>query len=326
MSRPDISSLLERYASGTTSAAENLWVENWLAERQNPDNQWERMDTAGREQWLGGVFADVELTLNKNTPVITMRPRRTLWRVAAVAALLLVCFSLFWQRAAIQNWLNPTQLTAVQTTANQKKEVVLSDGSKIWLNAGSELKYPEKFSGTTREVFLTGEAYFDIKHDDHKAFIVHTGNLITTVLGTAFDIKAGKTDRLIIVTVTRGKVSVSEGKRLLGFITPNQQISYNMQNKLHVQTAVDASQVIAWQSADLRFEDITFQEAAKILSERFKVKITFTNDKIKACRFSGSTLSGKNIDQVLKVICAFNNASYDHNPDGSISIDGKGCN
>ncbi|MES2278636.1 MAG: FecR domain-containing protein [Bacteroidota bacterium] len=326
MSRPDISSLLERYAIGATSAAENLRVENWLAEHQYTHNQWERMDTVGREQWLGQVFADVESTIDKNVPVITMRPHRTLWRVAAIAALLLICFSLFWQRAALQNWLTPTQLTTMQTAANQKKEVVLSDGSRIWLNAGSELKYPEKFNGTTREVFLSGEAYFDIKHDDRKAFIVHTGSLITTVLGTAFDIKAGKTDRLIIVTVTRGKVSVSEGKRLLGFITPNQQISYNQQNKLHVQTAVDASQVIAWQSAELRFEDITFQEAAKILSERFNVKITFSNDKIKACRFSGSALSGKNIDQVLKVICAFNNARYNYNKDGSISIDGKGCN
>jgi len=325
MGRQDISSLLERYANGATSAAENLRVESWLADHQNSENQWELMDTAGREQWLGQVFADVELTID-NSPVITMRPRRTLWRVAAIAAMLLIFLGLFWQRATLQNWLTPTQLTAMQTAANQKKVVLLSDGSKIWLNAGSELKYPEKFNGTTREVFLTGEAYFDIKHDASKAFIVHTGSLITTVLGTAFDIKANKTDRLIIVTVTRGKVSVSEGKRLLGLITPNQQISYNKQNKLHVQTAVDARQVIAWQSAELRFEDITFQEAAKILSERFNVKITFNNDKIKACRFSGSALSGKNLDQVLTVICAFNNARYNHNQDGSISIDGKGCN
>jgi len=326
MSRQDILSLLERYAKGATSATENLRVENWLADHENPNNQWERMDMAGREQWLGQVFADVESTIEKNTPVIPMRPRRTLWRVAAVAAVLLVCFSVFWQRAALQNWLNPTELIAMKTAADQKKQMVLSDGSKIWLNAGSELKYPKKFNGTTREVYLTGEAYFDIRHDASKAFMVHTGSLITTVLGTAFDIKARKTDRLIIVTVTRGKVSVSEGKRLLGLITPNQQISYNQQNKLHVKTLVDASRVIAWQSAELRFEDITFQEAAKILSERFNVKITFNNDKIKACRFSGSALSGKNIDQVLKVICAFNNARYDHNPDGSISIDGKGCN
>ncbi|CAM3741256.1 FecR family protein [Mucilaginibacter galii] len=326
MSRQDISILLERYARGATSAAENLRVENWLANHENPDNQWERMDIAGRKQWLGQVFADVESTIGKNTPIIHIHPRRTLWRIAAGAAMLIICFSLFWQRAALQNWRNPIQLTTMQTADNQKKEVVLSDGSKIWLNAGSELKYPKKFNGTTREVFLTGEAYFNIKHDASKAFIVHTGSLITIVLGTAFDIKAIKNDRLIIVTVTRGKVSVSEDKRLLGLIIPNQQISYNKHTNLHVQSSVDASRVIAWQSAELRFEDITFQEAAKILLERFNVKITFNNDKIRACRFSGSALSGKNIDQVLKVICAFNNAHYDHHPDGSISIDGKGCN
>jgi ferric-dicitrate binding protein FerR (iron transport regulator) len=103
MSRQDILSLLERYANGATSAAENLRVENWLAEHQNPDNQWERTDTVGREQWLGQVFADVDSTIGKNTPVVHIRPSRTLWRVAAVAAMLLICFSIFWQRAALQN-------------------------------------------------------------------------------------------------------------------------------------------------------------------------------------------------------------------------------
>lgn len=325
MSRQNISGLLERYVRGETSATENLRVENWLADYQNPENKWERMSASDREQWLGQLFAKVESTIDKSS-IITIRPRRTIWRVAAVAAMLLICFTLFWQRNTIQNWFNPIRLTVTQTAANQKREIILSDGSTIRLNAGSELKYPEKFNGAKREVFLTGEAYFDIKHDASKLFIVHTGNLTTTVLGTAFNIKANKTDQLIVVTVTRGKVGVSDGERLLGAITPNQQIRYNKENKLHVQTEVLASQVIAWQSAELRFDDITFQEAAKILSERFNVKIIFNNDKIKACRFSGSALSGKNIDQVLKVICAFNNASYVHHRDGSISIDGKGCN
>ncbi len=325
MSRQDISGLLERYVRGETSATENLRVENWLAYYQNPENKWERMSALDREQWLGQLFAKVESTIDKSS-IITIRPRRTIWRVAAVAAMLLICFTLFWQRNTIQNWFKPIRLTVIQTAANQKREIILSDGSTIRLNAGSELKYSEKFNGAKREVFLTGEAYFDIKHDASKSFIVHTGNLITTVLGTAFNIKANKADQLIVVTVTRGKVSVSDGKRLLGAIIPNQQISYNKENKLHVQTEVLASRVFAWQPAELRFDDITFQEAAKILSERFNVKIIFNNDKIKACRFSGSALSGKNIDQVLKVICAFNNASYVHHRDGSISIDGKGCN
>jgi transmembrane sensor len=318
MSRPDIFSLLERYASGTTSAAENLRVENWLAEHQNPDNQWARMDAAGREQWLGQVFADVESTIEKNTSVITMRPRRRLWWAAAAAALLLVGFSLLWPRDA--------PLTAMRTTAYQKKEVLLSDGSKIWLNATSELKYPEKFSGTTREVFLKGEAYFDIKHDDHHAFIVHTGEVVTTVLGTAFDIKEDKINHIVQVTVTRGKVSVADGKKQLGIITPNQQISFNVLNSKSVQTEVNADQALAWQKTELHFEDITFAEAALQLQQRFNVKINFSNGKIKDCRFTGTALKGEKLDKILKVICAFNHATYQTKPDGNIIIDGAGCN
>lgn len=321
MSRLDINSLLERYLKGETSAEENLKIDNWLADRQHPSNPWEQMDAVNRQQWLDEVFADVETDIDKEVPVITMRPRHLLWRVAAAAAILLVGLSLIWQLMP-----GPAQLTILQTATNEKKQIELSDGSKIWLNARTELKYPQKFAGKTREVFLTGEAYFDIKHDSHKAFIVHTGNLVTTVLGTAFNIKAGQKDNLITVTVTRGKVSVSEGKRLLGFITPNQQISYNKLNKMPAKVQVNAAAVIAWQESDIRFEDITFEDAAKTLTDRFHVKIIFANDQIKSCRFSGAALSGKNIDQILKVLCAFNNATYQHNKDGSIYIKGKGCN
>lgn len=317
MSLNDIRDLLARYDKGETTPAENLRVEEWLAAHHNPDNQWERMDPSGRDAWLANVFSSVESRMT--APVVPIRSYRKLWRFAAVAAILLVGFGLLWQRLAAP------RLIALTTSGAEKKLVVLSDGSRVWLNTASELTYPEKFNGKTREVFLSGEAYFDIRHDEHQTFIVRTGKITTTVLGTAFDINARKAGGRITVTVTRGKVSVSAGHQLLSYLTPNQQVSYDLQHQGLVKKTVDASQVVAWQGEDLRFDDITFEDAAKVLTERFRVKITFANEKVKACRFSGAALSGKNIDQVLKVICAFNHATYKHEEDGSISIDGKGC-
>jgi len=209
---------------------------------------------------------------------------------------------------------------------NQQKQITLPDGSKVWVNASSQLKYPQQFNGKTREVFLSGEAYFDIKHDVNKPFIIHTGKIVTTVLGTAFDIKEDKMRHIIVVTVTRGKVSVANGNKQLGIITPNQQISFNLLDSKSVQTDVDASQVIAWQKSELHFEDITFADAALQLQQRFNVKINFSSNKIKDCRFTGTALRGEKLDKILKVVCAFNNATYQTKPDGSILIDGLGCN
>jgi len=269
-------------------------------------------------RWIQGAINEPE--------VIAMPRRNPLWKyIAAAAAVLAIFFTAYLEWPVLQNHLHPVQLTALTVPANQKKQITLADGSQVWVNAGSELKYPKAFDAKTREVYLSGEAYFDIKHDISKPFIIHTGRVITTVLGTAFNIREDKTLHTIVVTVTRGKVSVANGNEPLGIITPNQQISFNIQSNKAVQQAVDATLAIAWQKIDLRFEDQTFAEVAKQLEQRFNVKIGFGNDRIKNCRFTGASLTGEKLEKVLKTICDFNNATYKIQPDGSIIIDGPGC-
>jgi len=325
MSRQDIAYLLDRYLQGNISAQEKELVEQWLSEHNNADSEWQHLSAMAREKWLNDVFAEIQGTI---TPVKKIVPlyQNTLWKtVAAIAAVITIFFTLFISWPAIHGWLTPDNMIAMQVPLNQKQQITLADGSTVFVNAGSELKYPKVFNGKTREVYLSGEAYFDIIHDKSKPFIVHTGKVVTTVLGTAFDINAGRESGRIVVTVTRGKVSVADGKGVIGYITPDQQITYDTKSSTHIQKTVNAAQVVSWQQNDLHFEDITFEDAAKILQQQFKVQISFANDKIKNCRFSGTALKGKNINQILKVICAFNNAAFHYRADHTIVIDGKGC-
>jgi transmembrane sensor len=259
--------------------------------------------------------------------VVSMPPRKILWRsIAAIAAVFALFFTVYLVWPALQNKLYPSQLTALKVPLNQKKYIILADGSKIWINSLSELKYPKVFNDKTREVYLSGEAYFDIRHDAVRPFIIHTGKVVTTVLGTAFNIKEDNLQNTVVVTVTRGKVSVANGDESLGVITPNQQISFNTVSKQHTQKDVDAKQVIAWQQNDIYFDNITFADAAKQLEQRFMVKISFANERVKNCRFTGTALKEDNLDKILKVICTFNKATYQTNTDGNIIIDGPGCN
>lgn len=328
MDRNIIEALLDRYLKGETSQEENELVENWLEENNNPHSEWQHFNQSRKDQWLVDLFSQVQDSVQAHEPkIVVMLQRKHLWRrIAAVAAGLAIFFTLYLEWPALQNRLHPVQLTVLTVPLNQQKQITLADGSKVWINASSQLKYPQQFNGKTREVYLSGEAYFDIQHDASKPFIIHTGKVITTVLGTAFDIKEDKISHIIKVTVTRGKVSVANGKKQLGVITPNQQISFNVLDSKAVQTEVDANQAIAWQKTELHFEDITFAEAASQLQQRFNVKINFSNDKVKECRFTGTALKGGKLDKILKVICAFNNATYQTKPDGSIMIDGAGCN
>ena len=328
MSKIDIEELLDRYLKGETSSQETEQVEAWLNSYQNPGSGWQQMDRTSKDKWLAGLFQEIEATAGVHErKVMLMRPQRHLWlSVAAVAAMLTVFFSVYLAWPLLQSRLQTVRLTVLYAPVNQKKQVVLADGSTVRLNSNSQIKYSQAFSGKIREVYLSGEAYFDINHDAARPFIIHTGKVITTVLGTAFNIKEDSQLHSVTVTVTRGKVSVANGSEVLGTITPNQQISFNSVSRRHIQTNVDARQAIAWQESDLHFDDITFADAAAQLQQRFKVRISFANGKVKNCRFTGTALKGEKLGDILKVICAFNNAAYKTKSDGSIIIDGQGCN
>jgi transmembrane sensor len=272
-------------------------------------------------------FAEDLLLIRQGLPLKETTHLITWWRTAAaIAAVLAIFFTFYLTWPGLQDDMHSGTLSALKVAPGQKKQLMLADGSKVWVNAGSELRYPEKFIGNTREIYLSGEAYFDVHHDPSKPFIIHTANVVTTVLGTAFNIREDKTKHTIEVTVARGRVSVANGDRMLGIITPDQQISFNTSSEKVIQQNVDALKIASWQKTDLQFEDVTFAEVAKRLEERFGVKISFANEKIKACRFTGASLTGEKLDEVLKTICGFNNASYQTRDDGSIIIDGPGCN
>ena len=326
MSYNDIKDLLDRYATGNASDEEVERIESWLDENGNPNSEWQQMDKVHRDIWLAGVFQEIRQDITSDDAKVVALRKRNTWRsVAAVAAVFVLFFTLWLEWPALQARLNGVRLTVVTASSTQKKEVVLADGSTVWINSSSQIKYPLKFENAIRELYITGEAYFDIKHDVSRPFIIHTGKVVTTVLGTAFNIKEDKHSHTVVVTVTRGKVSVANGSQSLGTITPNQQITFNTVTDKHVQHSIDAEKVIAWQENYIHFNDVTFAEAAAQLQQRFKVKITFANEKIKNCQFTGAALKQEKLDNILKVICEFNKAAYQTKADGTIVIDGPGC-
>lgn len=328
MNRSNIEQLLNRYLKKETSVAENFLVEQWLMENGNADPEWQKLDRSSKDQWLSDVFAEVKDSLNTNkSKAVVMKPRRYIWyKIAGTAAVLMIAFSFYLSGLIFNRGILSSDLTTISVPDHQKKLITLVDGSKVWLNAGSELRYPETFKGKSREIYLSGEAYFDIQRDDDKPFLIHTGKVLTTVLGTAFNIKEDQSNHTIEVTVTRGKVSVADDGKLLGILIPNRQLSVSLLNRKPTEKIVDAKAVVTWLGSDILFDDITFADAAIQLQQHFHVKIAFSNDQLKNCRFSGTALNQGNLDKILNVICAFNNATWQTNSDGSIIIDGPGCN
>jgi len=249
------------------------------------------------------------------------------WGRWAVAASLILLVGAGWYTFKKRASENTPELASHAVVEKRNTTILLPDGSKVVLNKNSHLNYPAKFNGANREVYLTGEGYFDIAHDAAHPFLVHARNLTTRVLGTAFNIKAYPGDKLVEVTVTRGKVQVSDDKKSLAILLPNQHISYNENNSIYKKDITNSKLAVLWKEDDLVMDNISIKDAAAILSERYGVKVMMANAKIQNCRFTASFLNTTGLDQVLNVVCRLNNMKFTTSDDGKeITLLGEGCN
>lgn len=326
MSRKNIEDLLDRYLKKQTTAKENEQFEEWFAAYDQHDDKLKHLDKDLKVRWLDDLYSDLQVSIAADQKIIVMKPdHKKLFAIISSAAVLLLCLGLLWQSQKLGTWYHQLGLENTQVAANQQREVILDDGSKVIINSGSELEYPKSFDGKTREVYLKGEAYFDIRHNTAKPFMVHTGKVTTTVMGTAFNIKTTQASGVVIVTVDRGKVGMTDGGHLIGYITPGRQIIYDENKQEHIEKSADVTQVLNWRNPEIHFDDTTLGNAAEQLEQRFNTPVNFSNQKLRNCRFSGTIPKGKNLHDVLRIVCAFSNATFQDNKDGSITINGKGC-
>ncbi len=202
--------------------------------------------------------------------------------------------------------------------------ISLPDGSAVVLHAGSKLEYPAEFTGESRDVVLSGEAYFDIAHNPAKPFIIHTGKVKTTVLGTAFNIKSD--GKQVIVSVTRGKVKVEDESKVVAVLTPDQQVLYNIPEAAVVLQEVNATTIVTdWTKENMIFNGLSFGDIADLLTKRYGIPIEFKNEALKKCKIRASFSGTETIERVSSVLCAIRNGTFEQRVDGTIVFDGKGC-
>ncbi len=317
--------LVSKFLDGTISPAEMQVLDRYYTLfRDEPDiiAQMNETEVAGLEDRL-------QQNLHKRIrhverPVVPIYKRPWL-RVAALLALCLSAALVFIRRPVAPATGNTSGTVSSATIANHF--LTLPDGSQVVLHGGSRLVVDKLFAtGTTREVSLTGEAFFNVKHENSRPFIIHTGNVSTTVLGTAFNIKAYPGQDKIIVTVTRGRVRVQQGQTVLGILTPNKQIIAYVDNK-HAVTSpqpVIATKALAWAKTDMSFDAMPFGQLAKRLGERYSVHVSFKNPALEGCPITGSFNGTESLTDVLSILSQTRNTSYTVNGK-EVTIDGKGC-
>ncbi|HVW98259.1 MAG TPA: FecR domain-containing protein [Mucilaginibacter sp.] len=189
-------------------------------------------------------------------------------------------------------------LNTITTPRGGQYQLVLTDGTKVWLNAASSLKYPVAFNGASRTVDLTGEAYFEVAKNKAKPFIVKANGSSIEVLGTHFDVSAYSDDKTVTTTLLEGSVRLSKGSASRMLIPGQKGVSVNGKDAISVQQA-DIDQAIAWKNGLFLFKNADIYTIMKQASRWYDVDITYSGN-LKNQEYGGKLSRYNNISELLQ--------------------------
>lgn len=345
MNQEKLIELLDKYKKGELSQEEKIVFAQWLhtlgkdiadplpteiEEKEWTKTNWDKLLT--------------NLDVQDIQTVPTQIPSYFRWWAAA--SILLVAGLTVWyymssttKNTSTISQVEITRLIEKINNTTQVISIVLEDNSSVLLQPGSTLKYPTNFESTQREVFLTGEAFFQVARNPEKPFLVYTGDIITKVLGTSFTIKAYEKSSSIQVSVKTGKVSVyktvdqqkksdSENAQSNAVVlTPNQQAVYHRESKELTKSLVDNPQVIDTKEAthQLVFQNKPLTEVFDTLEEAYGVEISYDQHVLAGCTFTADLSDNSTLQDKLTIICKTMSGSFQVT-DTMIVITSTGCN
>lgn len=317
--------LIVQYFSEQLSDDDLERLNKWIAESKENEAHFVRL----QEIWFASGGHNEKMAFNKeqayqhflmkvknysnNDVELKKRSIKILIRRVAVAAMLCVLFSgvgYYWAKSSSTDLEHAE--TFIEAPYGAKTKLYLPDGTLVWLNAGSSLKYSQSFGLKDRKLFLNGEAYFEVKKNESQTFEVNTADLSVRVLGTKFNFRNYKEEEEARVTLLEGKVSVRNSVNGEEFkIDPNQQIAYNKTNLVSKIVDVKAQKASEWTNGIIFFDEEKLPDIARELERLYNVQITIKDEVLKHYRFYGSFYrTDQTIQEVLDVLSSTNKLRY----------------
>lgn len=248
-----------------------------------------------------GTVPTEELLRRIDRTIGRMRWRRILFRAAAV---LIPCVLILGLWADLNSRLGgalfaPAATKQVSAVLGERKEIIFQDGTKVFLNAGSTISYPERFGLAERRVALNGEAFFEVTHNPRRPFIVETGNSAIRVLGTSFDVRAYGDDPTIDVVLLEGSVEFTQGKERYR-LSPSQKLVFDKQSGTGtVSDTGDAEHAAMWSRNIICFRDTPMRRVADELERWYGVRFEIDDPDLLRYTFSLRT-SNLPLESLLK--------------------------
>lgn len=284
--------ILIRYLDGTLPASETSVVEEWLAASEDNQRMLEQLYYTMQVMKRARVVqaADPEEALkrfktrvhkqNKKTAI-----RRALGMAERAAAVLFLPLLILSVYMGMNRNRQEARMIEVHTNPGVVSAFRLPDGSQVWLNAGSTLKYPSEFAAGRRQVELQGQGYFEVTRDESKPFIVQAGpDYAVEVLGTTFDMAAYADEEAIQTTLVEGSVKLHlrtiDGKPFSRKLEPNEKAEFERGSRRLAVATVNTEYDTAWKNGEIIFRNHPMEQVLKVLSRHYHVKFRVQDPQV----------------------------------------------
>lgn len=314
--------LLQKYKAGQCTPDEQARVEAWL-QRLGDESQTNVTDIQ-EQRVLRRIRKEVLSNIKPSAKPVRLGLMQYI-KIAAVLLLIPIGIVLYSK----YNKPNQQALQQYSTSRGERKTLILPDSTIVVLNSSSVLTISNEFNQTIRNVSLTGEGYFHVKHNASKPFIVTTGKLQTRVLGTQFNVHAYANEDDYKIAVVDGRVRVSESRSSQNIIplgkvlTRNFMLTYSQKTHKHIITTANADKLSAWQRGELYFEDASISEIAFTLSRTYNINVQLAGKPGHEYKYTIG-FNRQPIEKVLRVLSELTGITYQLNPN-QVIINSKNC-
>lgn len=253
----------------------------------------------------------------------TYYPRNKFIKLYKYAAVLVIIFI----SILLLNKSSKIEYTEVSTGKGEKTKVKLSNGSVIWLNSNTKIMYPEKYSKKTIEIFVEGEAYFELAEKRKNPIIIVSGNTYSHVYESSFNIRSIQSENNVEITVTKGNIEIeNKNENYLGSLkfSEGERASIHKSNKLIFGETNPDKNVIAWKTGKLEFNEIPLFYVIKKLEQIYNTQIAIENANIESCKITLS-FEKDNIEYILNKIAETTYSKVEKNETGFTIYNGS-CN
>ncbi len=294
--------LLHKKLTGEINQSEELEFQKLMHATQENELLFHRMEDVyqkgifnPRVKGQQSVFDRLskQLDFEEGMPYNTFNRKLRKWqkwyRIAAVFVVLVSLVSMHYlNTSGSQHEVVKSEMIQKINPAGQKARINLPDGSVCWLNSESEIQFLSNFSDSSRNIYLKGEAYFEVAKDKSRPFRVHAPTMTVTALGTVFNVNSFQDESMEIVTLLEGEISVRCEDAFYGEVLPGVAVGYNKLLSASEKFEVNPNEAIGWKSGVLNFDDETYETIFSKLERWYGVKINISGHSPKELKYKAS--------------------------------------